>query len=142
MKRRLPLGALAALLLLAGCQDENPLTKTFSFTGVWETSASEGSAFVFELREVGDSLAGNLYVEDAAGERGEPAPLLGGKIRGEKISFTFDFAGAEVYGVPVDTIAFRGTLLAEDVLDMKQWTCWADTCVDVPLYAVRQASGF
>ena len=96
MKRPLPLALLLLSFIVAACQDENPLSHGFSYTGVWETAGLEGVVCLFELEEVGDSLAGNFFLEYATGGLSDPAPLPGGGVAGEKSDFPVDFAGAMI----------------------------------------------
>lgn len=141
MGRALPALLLAALV--AGCQEENPLETNFSYTGVWEAAAFEGATLVLELEDRGDELAGNIYLRDVTGGLGDPIPIRDGVVRGETIYFTYDFSGETVDGVPADTVHFRGSRRADDVLDMVQRACWPGAdCVEVPFSVVRGPSGF
>ncbi|MFH1276846.1 MAG: hypothetical protein ABIK65_00480 [Candidatus Eisenbacteria bacterium] len=142
MIRRALLPLLLAALF-AGCQDENPLDETFTFTGLWETAALEGSSLLLEFEQRGDLLAGNIYLQDATGEIGDPIPIREGAVRGESVLFTYDFRGETVDGIPVDTVYFRGSRRSGVLVDMARTACWADTnCTEISFTVTRRPAGF
>ncbi|MBM3320165.1 MAG: hypothetical protein FJY73_05750 [Candidatus Eisenbacteria bacterium] len=132
----------AGLLFVAACGDEEILHRESFYTGLWRTQGFEGSSFLFELEQIGDSLAGSVYTEDAAGARSAPKAIREGTARGDVIRFTIDSEGEMYEGAPVDTLAFRGTRRTEHLIRMEHTFCTADTCLAIVFDAVRGPSGF
>jgi hypothetical protein len=133
---------LVACLLLAACGDENVLQRSDSYTGLWKSDGLAGTTLLFELRQDGERLEGNLYAPSPTGERGDPSPLRYGTVSGADLFFSVAFEGGEFAGLPIDTLAFRGKRRTVDVLSMEFYVCAGDTCATYPFLAARQPAGF
>lgn len=140
MKLIFPL-LLLAVLLTAGCQDENPLQGSTGFTGLWTTPGADGDQFIIEFLQDGDSLSGGLYIERVLEIEG-PMAILDYKVSGESIFFSIDKTSFEGNDVFADTLYFRGGLDTPNVMNLRLYGCREGLCQDVPLSFVRDASGF
>ena len=137
--------ALAALLA-ASCQDENGIDRAESLTGLWTIEPSAAQALVFQWEQDGSDLRGEMYVESFLGTDG-PYALSEGSVSNGTVFWSI--RPGEVGGT--DSLSFRGDLDTPNVIRGKLTICSefavddttvTDTCLTVPVTAVRDASGF
>jgi len=142
--------ALAALFA-ASCQDENAIDRAESLTGLWTIEPSAAQSLVFQWEQDGSALRGEMYVESFLGTEG-PFPLSEGRVSGGTVTWSIrpgDYGGT-------DSLSFRGNVDTPNVIRGNLTVCTeidvidtvmvdttvTDTCLAVPVTAVRDASGF
>ncbi len=79
-------------LFLSSCgEDENELTRSSLFTGLWRMETPEPlvEVVLIELDQDGNNLEGNLYIEQL-GDLSEAIPLIDGSVSGGTASFDID----------------------------------------------------